>query len=97
MTHLVPNNQKNVKAQIARQLAEATRVADAWNGPGDVAYFRGHGDWDREDFDGYLWHDKDGVTPMPDGSFMPCPYCRWRKLRRAYALLLATEGSPHEH
>lgn len=91
------NNPENVKADLARQLQEAAREADAYNGPSPVDYFRAHGDWDREDFDGVLWHDTDGVTPMPDGSHMPCPYCRLRKLKREYGLLLHIERRKSRH
>jgi hypothetical protein len=93
------NNPENVKADLARQLQEAVREADAYNGPGPVAYFRAHGDWDREDGEGHLWHDKDGVTPMPDGSFMPCPYCRVRELQRLQRRLwfASKRMSSHEY
>ncbi len=79
---LISNNTKNLKTDVARQLQEAARAADAYNGPGPVAYFRGHSDFDFPDvMSGELLHDPD------------CPYCRLKRLKRAYGLTL--KGSPH--
>jgi len=100
MTNLVSNNPKNVKADVARQLQEAVREADAYGGSGPVNYFRGHGHFDRVTPEGFLWHDKDGVTPMPDGeTFIPCPYCRVRRLQRLQRCLWqrSERKSRHEY
>jgi hypothetical protein len=79
-----PENQVSRRAEIARQLQEAVREADAYNGPGPVSHFRGHGHFDFPDvMTGELVHDSD------------CPYCRVRKLKRSYGLALHMEGSPH--
>jgi hypothetical protein len=81
---------KTVKAE----LLAAIREADAYAGTDPVDVSRAHGDWDREDFDGKLWHDENGVTPMSDGSLIPCPYCRVRRLKRAYGVALCMESPP---
>jgi hypothetical protein len=92
----VPNKHENVKAEIARQLQAAQREADDYNGPGPVSEFRGHAHFDLVagvrvtspdcPVTGLLTHD----TPN-------CPYCRLKKLKREYGLLLRMEGSPHGH
>jgi hypothetical protein len=75
MTHLVSETPKNVKADLARQLVEAARAADAYAGPDPVARFRAHSDFDFPDvMTGELLHDPE------------CPFCRLRKLKRAYGL-----------
>jgi hypothetical protein len=105
---------ENVKQNLAAALDTAVAAADAYDGPTDLDWFRGHGDWDRVGdmpADGFLreyghtdahrdmvlWHDEHGVTPMPSGEYMPCPYCKVRSLERAYRALLRTEKEgPHE-
>ena len=83
MTHLVSETPKNVKSVVARLLSQAARAADAYAGRDPVARFRAHSDFDFPDvMTGELLHDP------------ACPYCRLRKLKRAYGLF---GGSPHGH
>jgi len=73
MTHLLVSDQQKVKAEIARQLEEAVRDADAHAGRDPRAIFRAHSDFDFEDvLTGELLHDPD------------CLYCRVRKLERRF-------------
>ncbi len=92
----VSNNPENVKADLARQIASAQRAADDYNGEGEVAHFRGHGHFDL--VAGVAVTSPDcPVTGVLTHDTANCPYCKLRKLRRAYGLLLAMEGRPrHE-
>jgi hypothetical protein len=86
----LPNN----KAELARRIHAAQMAADAYNGPTEVDYFRGHSHFDlvdgirvgspNEPVTGLLTHD----TPN-------CPYCKLRNLRRAYGLLSVLKGPGH--
>jgi len=91
VTEQLPNS----KTELARRIHVAQMAADAYNGPSEVDYFRGHGHFDlvngirvgspNEPVTGLLTHD----TPN-------CPYCKLRNLRRAYGVLLALKGPGHE-
>jgi hypothetical protein len=82
---LVNQPSENIKAVLARQLSDAVRVADAYAGRDPVARFRAHADFDFSDvISGELLHD------------IECPYCRVRKLKRAYGLALHMEGKSHD-
>lgn len=92
MSQLTPTNPGNqvsrtdAKARSAALLHDAARVADAYNGPSPVDYFRGHSDFDFPDvMTGELLHDPE------------CPYCRLRNLKRAYGMLLALERRKSRH
>ena len=86
LTPTNPENQVSRRAEIARQLQEAVRVADAYNGPSPVDHFRGHSDFDFPDVTtGELLHDPE------------CPYCRLRNLKRAYGMLLHVERRKSRH
>jgi hypothetical protein len=81
---LVLQTSETVNASIERQLVAAQREADAYGGTGPDAALRAHIDFDFLDVkSGELLHDPD------------CPYCRLRKLKRAYDRI-TLKGSHHD-
>ena len=85
MTDLVSNNPDKIKRKLAAEVEAAADAARAYYPDAE----RAHGDWDQIDLDGVLWHDEHGKMPLPDGTHMPCPYCRLRRAK------LALNGVPH--
>jgi hypothetical protein len=86
MIEHTPANHGN-QAELARQLENAARAADAFFGPNPVDHFRGEAHFDFIDpVTGYLEH-----------RFDTCPYCKLRTLKRAYGGLLRTEGRKVPH
>jgi hypothetical protein len=80
----IPNHPESVKVAVERQLREAVRAADAYGGTGPDAAFRAESDFDFLDVkSGELLHRSD------------CPYCRLRKLKRAYDRI-TLKGSLHD-
>lgn len=84
---LIPQPSENVKA-LAAALDAAIGAANAYYPDAE----RAHGDFDREDLDGTVWHDAEGKTEMPDGSHMPCPYCALNRAKQAYFSALRQHG-----
>lgn len=90
---LVNQSSEIVKTNLVRQLQEAARAADAFNGPTADDHYVGHVRFDVIDGvpitspdcprDGTLTHNTIG-----------CPYCRLKSLRRAYGVLLTEKGPP---
>jgi hypothetical protein len=93
MTHLVVSDQQKVKAEIARELEEAVRDADAYNGPGDRNYFRGHAHFDLVAGVSVLSPDCP-VTGILTHDTPHCPYCYLKRVRRLCAVM---EGKRHVH
>jgi hypothetical protein len=75
---------KNIKSDLARELALAQRAADAFYGAGPVKHFQGEARFDYDDpRTGHLEH-----------NFKDCPYCALRTVRRCIATM---KGRPHDH
>lgn len=84
----------NDKAELARAINAAQEAADRYNGPGDRNYFRGHSHFDL--VDGIrVGSPNEPVTGPLSHDEQHCPYCRLKKLRRAYGVVLAMESSRH--
>lgn len=81
MTDFLPNKPQNVKNDLKAAIAEA----DDYAGNTPSAWFRAECDFDFDDpVTGHLTHD-----------FTKCPFCRVRRLTRAYGVALHLEGKSH--
>ena len=73
--------------RLARAIAEAEKIADAYNGPGDVAWFKGDGHFDMVG-GVYVTDANCPETGSFIHDFANCPYHRLKRLKQAYRRLV---------